>query len=93
MNFPKFALLKMSLNKGEHTWTAADLKPGESARILEIAEDRVPLKLFDMGCLPGAEIELCFEAPFRDPMYFRVADYRLAIRRELASHIILEQRA
>lgn len=90
MNFPKFALLKMSLNKAKHTRTAADLRPGESGRIAEIATDLVPLKLFDMGCLPGAEIELCYEAPFRDPMYFRIADYRLAIRRELASQILLD---
>lgn len=70
--------------------SAADLKVGERAIIRDLSFDDVPMKLLEMGCLPGMEMELKHVAPFKDPMYIRVADYHLAIRRDMAEKILLE---
>lgn len=63
---------------------------GEKAIIVDVATDEVPLKLLEMGCLPGNEVQLLQLAPFADPMYINVNGCHLAIRRETALHIIIE---
>ncbi|MEJ6698544.1 MAG: FeoA family protein [Flavobacteriaceae bacterium] len=71
--------------------TLNDLKRGEKAIILDIVTDFIPLKLIEMGCLPGNTIKLLQLAPFKDPMYLDVNGSRLAIRRETAHHIIVKK--
>ncbi len=70
--------------------TVADLQKGEKAIIKDIATNEVPLKLLEMGCLPGNEVELLQLAPFADPMYINVNGSHLAIRKETALHISIE---
>lgn len=70
--------------------TVAHLQRGEKAIIKDIAIDKVPLKLLEMGCLPGNEIQLLQLAPFSDPMYINVNGSYLAIRKETALHILIE---
>ncbi len=70
--------------------TVAHLQKGEKAIIIDISTDHVPLKLLEMGCLPGNEIELLQVAPFQDPIYLNVNGCHLAIRRETASYIEIE---
>ena len=68
-----------------------DLKRGEEAIIQDIITDFIPLKLIEMGCLPGNTIKLLQLAPFKDPMYLDVNGSRVAIRRETANHIIIKK--
>ncbi len=68
----------------------ADLKRGQRGVILEISADVLPLKLLEMGCLPGNEVELVQTAPFRDPLYLNINGSHLAIRKETAVHIEIE---
>ena len=70
--------------------TVADLKRGQRGIILEFSVDAVPLKLLEMGCLPGNEVELVQMAPFRDPLYLNINGSHLAIRKETAAHIEIE---
>jgi ferrous iron transport protein A len=72
------------------TKTIADLKRGQRAIIKEISAEVIPLKLLEMGCLPGNEVELVQTAPFRDPLYLNINGSHLAIRRETAQHIEIE---
>ncbi len=67
--------------------TIADLKRGERALIEEITSDTIPLKLLEMGCLPGNEVQLLQTAPFQCPMYLTINGSHLAIRREVAAQI------
>ena len=60
---------------------------GERGRIEQIAIESIPLKLLEMGCLPGKEVELIQIAPFKDPLYIKVNGSFLAIRKEVASKI------
>lgn len=64
--------------------TVADLRRGQKGIIKEFSLDNVPLKLLEMGCLPGNEVELVQSAPFRDPMYLNINGSHLAIRKETA---------
>lgn len=64
--------------------TLADLKRGERGIIKEFSEENIPLKLLEMGCLPGNEVEMLQMAPFRDPMYLNINGSHLAIRKEIA---------
>ncbi|WP_417884706.1 FeoA family protein [Zunongwangia sp.] len=70
--------------------TLADLKRGESGIIKNFSAERVPLKLLEMGCLPGNEVTMVQIAPFRDPMYLNINGSHLALRRETALEIEIE---
>ena len=67
--------------------TIASLQVGEIGYISEVTLDKIPLKLLEMGCLPGAEVELVQMAPLKDPLYICVNGSHLAIRTETASQI------
>ena len=70
--------------------TIAHLKKGERAVIKGFSVDLVPLKLLEMGCLPGNEVALVQQAPFKDPLYLTINGSHLAIRKETASKIEIE---
>lgn len=63
--------------------TVAHLKRGQKG-IIKTFQDLVPLKLLEMGCLPGNLVELVQNAPFRDPVYLNINGSHLAIRKETA---------
>lgn len=69
--------------------TIASLHIGEKGIIADESLDNIPLKLLEMGCLPGAEVELLQIAPLKDPIYICVNDSYLAIRLETARKIHL----
>lgn len=67
--------------------TIHSLKKGQRAVIREFDIDVVPLKLLEMGCLPGNEVQLLQVAPFGDPLYLEINGSHLAIRVETAKEI------
>ena len=70
--------------------TIHSLKKGQKATILDFDIDLIPLKLLEMGCLPGNEVELLQVAPFGDPLYLNINGSHLAIRIETAKLIEVE---
>ena len=70
--------------------TLADLKRGQQGIIKDVSSMHIPLKLLEMGCLPGNSVELVQVAPFADPMYLNINGSHLAIRKETAIHILIE---
>lgn len=70
--------------------TVHSLKKGDKAIIKEFDIDEIPLKLLEMGCLPGNEIQLLQIAPLGDPLYLDINGAHLAIRLETAAKIIVE---
>lgn len=65
----------------------SDLKIKECAVISSLDIDNIPVKLLEMGCLPGNRIELLRKAPLGDPFHFSVDGCQLCIRKELALKI------
>jgi len=72
--------------------TLAHLKRGERAVITDVSSIHIPLKLLEMGCLPGNLVELLQVAPFKDPMYLNINGTHLAIRKETAMHVLIEKK-
>jgi len=70
--------------------TLAQLKRGERGVITDVSSIYIPLKLLEMGCLPGNFVELVQVAPFADPMYLNINGTHLAIRKETAIHILID---
>ncbi|GGZ75361.1 FeoA family protein [Algibacter mikhailovii] len=69
----------------------SELKRGEQAIITDVSSIHIPLKLLEMGCLPGNPVKLVQLAPFQDPMYLNINGSHLAIRKETAAHILIEK--
>ena len=70
--------------------TVAHLKRGQKGIIKEFADDLLPIKLLELGCLPGNEVELVQIAPLQDPIYINVNGSHIAIRKSMALLIELE---
>lgn len=70
--------------------TIAQLLIGQRATILDFDIDRMPLKLIEMGCLPGNSVELLAIAPLGCPLFLNINESHLAIRLETASLISVE---
>ena len=70
--------------------TIANLKKGDVALIKNFDVEAIPLKLLEMGCLPGNRVELLQIGPFGDPLYLNINGSHLAIRIETAREIEVE---
>ena len=70
--------------------TIAQLEIGESAIIKDFDIEFIPLKLIEMGCLPGNIVKLLQIAPFGDPLLLNINDSHLSIRLETACMIQIE---
>lgn len=71
--------------------TIHSLKKGERAIIKDFDIDAIPLKLLEMGCLPGNEVALLQIAPFGDPLYLNINGSHVAIRVATAQEIEVER--
>lgn len=70
--------------------TIAQLQKGQKAIITDFDINVIPLKLIEMGCLPGNTVVLLQVAPFGDPLFLNINDSHLAIRLETAHEIFIE---
>lgn len=70
--------------------TLDKIEKGQRGRIVEFDTNLLPLKLIEMGCLPGNEVHLEQLAPLKNPMYLVISGCHLAIRKETAKNIIIE---
>lgn len=66
------------------------LQIGQKGVIIEELDAHIPVKLMEIGCLPGNEVELIQIAPLNDPLYFLVDGSRIAIRREMAQYVKID---
>lgn len=68
----------------------SQLNVGEKAIIASFEDDAVPVKLLELGCLPGNHISLHSVAPLKDPICIELEGSQIAIRRETAVRIFVE---
>ena len=66
------------------------MKKGQRGIIKEFSAEVIPLKLLEMGCLPGNEVEMVQTAPYRDPIYLNINGSHLAIRKDTAENIEID---
>ena len=70
--------------------TVAHMQKGQKGIIRDVDLDLIPLKLLEMGCLPGNEITLIHVAPCNDPIYLDINGSHLAIRKDVAAQIHID---
>ena len=70
--------------------SVVDLRPGESGIISGFLDDKLSLKLLEMGCLPGQPIRFNFAAPLGDPICVSVSGYDLSLRLDEAITISVQ---
>lgn len=70
--------------------TLDQIKKDQRGKIVSIDTEMLPLKLIEMGCLPGNEVHLVQLAPLKDPLYLVIDDCHLAIRKETAQYITID---
>jgi len=58
--------------------------------IADFDEKLIPLKLIEMGCYPGSEVTIIKKSIFGCPIYLKINETYLSIRKELAKNISVE---
>lgn len=72
--------------------TLAQLLTGQRAVVVDVdgsADPAAARRLFDLGFVPGAQVQMVRRAPLRDPVVFRVAGYDIALRCEQARWVTI----
>lgn len=68
------------------------LSRSKSAMIKAVRTDGLlKQKLFNMGFIPGVEVEMIRSAPLLDPLEVKILDYLVTLRREEARIIEVEE--
>ena len=60
-------------------------------KILQISESPLKQRLMSMGMIPGTKVTVLRSAPLGDPIAVGIRSYNLAMRREDAALISVEQ--
>ena len=64
------------------------LRAGQSASVEAIeGQDAIVQRLYEMGLVEGAQVEVVGFAPLGDPIEIRLQDYRLSLRRSEAVRV------
>jgi ferrous iron transport protein A len=58
----------------------SELTFNQVGTVTAVHGEELALKLFEMGLLPGEEVELENIAPFGDPIAIRVGEYKMCLR-------------
>lgn len=71
--------------------TLKDMRPGESAKIVEInAQGALKRHLMDMGLTRGSLVTFRKVAPLGDPIELTIRGYELSIRKNEAEYVVVE---
>ena len=60
-------------------------------KVLQISESPLKQRLMSMGMIPGTKVTVLRSAPLGDPIAVGIRSYNLAMRREDAALIAVEQ--
>jgi ferrous iron transport protein A len=69
-----------------------EIKEGTKCKIKDInLTKNIKKKLLELGLIPGREIEILQVAPFNGPVRLKINDFCLALRRNEANQILVEE--
>lgn len=71
----------------------ADLKKGERATILGFSTEDIPAKFFELGIVPGEDVEFRCSAPFNGPICISMCKTScvLALGKSEASSVLVKR--
>ena len=65
-----------------------ELKSGESGIITKVrGRGAIRKRILEMGFVKGKEVKVIKNAPFRDPVEYKILDYNISLRRSEARMI------
>ena len=68
----------------------ASVPIGLTTQVVDVSsEDSVSLRLLEMGLTPGVEVTVVSTAPLGDPVELELRGYRLSIRRNEATRVVV----
>ena len=71
--------------------TACELRPGQTGTIVKInANASIRQRLLDMGMVPTVQVRFERTTLTGDPIWLRVQDYQVSLRREEAERVLVE---
>lgn len=71
----------------------SELGRGQTSSVLAVTgDDAIGRRLVDLGFTPGVEVTLEHVSTFGWPRSFRLHDYRLALRRDEATRVLVGPR-
>ena len=71
--------------------TLKDGKTGMTLKIQQIGESDLKERLMTMGLTPGTKVKVLRSAPLGDPIAIGVRSYNLALRRDDAAKVQVQQ--
>ena len=79
-------LLQNELSMNSEQIVTLDRLPSNAVAIIQAVrgEGALQQRFFDMGFIPGAQIEKVCSAPLLDPIEVRIMDYAVSLRRQEA---------
>jgi len=68
------------------------LQNGETATIVGYGSEEIPIKIYEMGLLPGVTLTKKQQLPFNGPVYLRIENNpnAIALRKSEADLILIE---
>ncbi len=71
----------------------SDLKKGDNACILGFVTNEIPVKLYEMGLIPGSKFMVYKKAPFNGPICISVGieECLIALRANEANIVLVEK--
>jgi len=69
------------------TTTLDHIQPGQQVTITDCNVHTLPVKLMEMGLLPGVRVKVIRFAPFGDPIDLQIRGYHLSLRKSEAAQI------
>ena len=68
------------------------LQNGETATIVGYREEEIPIKIYEMGLLPGVVLTKKLQLPFNGPVYLNIQNNpnAIALRKSEADLILIE---
>ncbi|MFP5470981.1 MAG: ferrous iron transport protein A [Bacteroidia bacterium] len=67
----------------------SELKIGEQATIEKIVDEKLGIRLMELGLVPGEIIKVNFFAPLGDPMSVTISNYQLSLRKDDADKVLV----
>ncbi len=67
-----------------------DLAPGVKAIIDSFTDEELSIRLLELGCLPGEEVEVAHIAPLGDPIAIHIYGHKLSLRKKEADSILVK---
>lgn len=67
------------------------LAHGRRARVTSVSQSTCTVTLMELGLVPGAEVRVVRSAPLGDPLEVDVTGARLALRRDVAALVQVEE--